>query len=869
MIPTLSPELEEFLRTIIRTYGDELAQYKKQTPKEYTNDPDALTISYTKLFASPKYQFVFKTYAKSKGLRGETYEVGKPGGESKYRSTKIMWDNLWMYQKFTASPALRGRLTNNTIVYDPMRYTGMNKPKVESIETDTEGFDFDEIDFGEKYSAIDATESEWNEFWSLFEQNKLHKAKAQMLNYYNQYLEYIESMGNSSSDELMKAHQYKEKIDKMTSDPKRNSDMNIYDTRGLTYANYRKEQLIPISDEEFINESLDIKSYMLNLLSLNKDNADLVERYNNEIAYLVECKYIESLKLDRDSINWEYMNLLEHGFDDTGFNMKYRRENWCGYRYPLSYEMPIWLYGIDIPQLLKSYSLLERSNITSDLESSYQIGVDTDSGKLVCVKFSLMPRRNDGLRIIRKDGKLIKLSDSVNDIVTRAGHIDSVSGSDTVNSIIYHDDTICNENGAIVHMLPIESEEVREFLGKMYNYDSDLMKKFIIMSNDTNDGFILSLSDAFANPKVQRLFIAFVKQFNYQPIEHEVSKACGSNVYDCTYIPWDPILMYQRFGDAPKFEGPISNTTVKSLGSPSFIDDRSFEYKESYDPNEVNDRLKKIRNNIKKYEEAVQEYISTSNQFNIDLSSYLEADDQSEENDQENQVEDDDTPPNIDLGDEEIESDEPPTIDTDEPESTEEDTPSEDEEQEDVSEAPDIIEPTSLPKATDAQEENKNGVRRKKLYIAFIEWAKSFNQKNTFGSIFDKDAFDVTYPFVPHEMRYFYRLANPILCVLSGSLTFFQVSELRKLNSNNPDMKDALIFAATENDYRVFSTRDKKVYVGIDKEDGSGIAFTKCLADSFDLYIQNMIDQGDILNGPIASESDSNNIDENNDSDKE
>ena len=275
--------------------------------------------------------------------------------------------------------------------------------------------------------------------------------------------------------------------------------------------------------------------------------------------------------------------------------------------------------------------------------------------------------------------------------------------------------------------------------------------------------------------------------------------------------------------------------------------------------------LERIDNDPNDRQELINHYEAEMNKL-FNLSSYFEADDQSDENDQ---VEDDDTPPNIDLGDEEIESDEPPTIDTDEPEFTEEDTSSEDEVQEDASDAPDIIEPTSLPKATDAQEENKNGVRRKKLYIAFIEWAKSYNQKNTFGSIFDKDAFDVTYPFVPHEMRYFYRLANPILCVLSGKLTFFQVSELRKLNANNPDMKDALIFAATENDYRVFSTRDKKVYVGVDKEDGSGIAFTKCLADSFDLYIQNMIDQGDILNGPIASESDSNTTDENNDSDKE
>ena len=91
----------------------------------------------------------------------------------------------------------------------------------------------------------------------------------------------------------------------------------------------------------------------------------------------------------------------------------------------------------------------------------------------------------------------------------------------------------------------------------------------------------------------------------------------------------------------------------------------------------------------------------------------------------------------------------------------------------------------SEPKKTDAAEANKNGVRRKKLYIAFIEWCKEFNPKNVFGSIFDKDAFTVTYPFVPNEMRYFYRLANPVLCVLSGQLTFFQVSELKNINTKN------------------------------------------------------------------------------------
>jgi len=39
----------------------------------------------------------------------------------------------------------------------------------------------------------------------------------------------------------------------------------------------------------------------------------------------------------------------------------------------------------------------------------------------------------------------------------------------------------------------------------------------------------------------------------------------------------------------------------------------------------------------------------------------------------------------------------------------------------------------SLPKQTDKAESNKNGVRRKQLYIAFIEWCKEYNSKNTFG----------------------------------------------------------------------------------------------------------------------------------------
>ena len=155
----------------------------------------------------------------------------------------------------------------------------------------------------------------------------------------------------------------------------------------------------------------------------------------------------------------------------------------------------------------------------------------------------------------------------------------------------------------------------------------------------------------------------------------------------------------------------------------------------------------------------------------------------------------------------------------------------------------------SMPKQTDRAESDKNGVRRKKLYIAFIEWCKAYNNKNVFGSIFDKDAFKITYPFIPEEMRYFYRLANPILCVLGGDLTFFQASELRKLNSSNHRMSEILIFAATPNDMRIFNIKDKKVYRGT--EENGQIKLNEVLGPTFDLYIQNMIKQGDILNGPI------------------
>lgn len=741
--------------------------------------------------------------------------------------------------------------------------------------------DIEELDFEEKYSAIDATGSEWNEFWSLFERGELHKTKSQMINYYNQYLEYIESTGNPSSDEMANVHQYKEKIDEMRSDPDYDSWMRRMDLDDMFYAEYRLSQAKPISDEEFIKELLENKAGMLALT--DPDDTELIERYQNEIVYLIECKLNPSVALDKDAINWEYMNLIRYGMNEAvNVDALMRQasnfiENYCS-------TGIIHYQDIALPYLLKSYILYERTSTIPDVKYSYRMGIDVDTGKLVAIKFKLEPDKiteanANNHKFLNKDGKVTTLVDTLKNVINRTGHIDFVSGDNEIVGIIYHDGkayTMKNGKGKKVRILPAQSEQVGEFLGRMRNYDLDLMQKFMIRNpsnyipRSQDDGQVISLTAAFADPKVQNLFISFVKQFHYQPEVYEIGKTCGPNKYQSTRVLWNNVLLYRKLGDTPQFRGPILDLEVKSinkfnpktqkydiqytgLGSPEFIK------KESYESGNLNTIIDDIKNNIKKYEEVIQEYIVTSNQSNMDLSSYLEADDQSEEKDQ---VEENDTPPNIDLGDEEIESDKSPTIDTDEPESTEEDPPTEDETEadpkEDTSnEAPSIIEPTSLPKAADAQESDKNGVNRKKLYIAFIEWAKSYNARNTFGSLFDKDVFDVTYPFVPHEMRYFYRLANPILCVLSGKLTFFQVSELRKLNADNPDMKDALIFAATENDYRAFSTRDKRVYLAVDKPDGSGIQFTRALADSFDLYIQNMIGKGDILHGDVDSSTDS------------
>lgn len=152
----------------------------------------------------------------------------------------------------------------------------------------------------------------------------------------------------------------------------------------------------------------------------------------------------------------------------------------------------------------------------------------------------------------------------------------------------------------------------------------------------------------------------------------------------------------------------------------------------------------------------------------------------------------------------------------------------------------------SIPKQTDKAESDKNGIVRKQLYVAFIEYAKELNSKNVFASVFDKDIFHVTYPFVPDEMRYFYRISNPLLCVLEDTLTFFELSELKNINKNQNTLNNLfIIFAADKfGNVILFKYDDKKVYNG--KIDGVNVTVKNEEAPTFDEYIQKLVGK-DIL----------------------
>ena len=142
-------------------------------------------------------------------------------------------------------------------------------------------------------------------------------------------------------------------------------------------------------------------------------------------------------------------------------------------------------------------------------------------------------------------------------------------------------------------------------------------------------------------------------------------------------------------------------------------------------------------------------------------------------------------------------------------------------------------------------EEEKNGKNRKRLYYAFINYAKKQNDKNLFSSIYDPDAFQVEFSFIPESIRYFYRMANPVICIFDD-LTFFSLNEIKEANKNNPQRLNYLVIASSDDYSVVISLKDEKIYKAtLNKND---FKVLEVLAKSFDLWIQGLIGNTDFLN---------------------
>ena len=537
---------------------------------------------------------------------------------------------------------------------------------------------------------------------------------------------------------------------------------------------------------------------------------------------------------DADLNECEGIVFSDHGNHRVGMTMREYNKSWRfddRMRYYMDMSKTINEFYVSVSEFMDSDQISEITEKSHGaLKYCYRIGFDVNTGKEVAIEFILDPDtitkvgditniKNASIKSNTKVNVLNVAEDAI-DIakknVRKYGHIDFTTDALRVHRIFFRGGESINS----VEFIPMFSKEVTASMNKV--------ARFAKLPKGT------SSLDVFNHKEFPGILQREI-QSNHTAIErYKVGEMSGKDKYKTTKLMWDHDL-FLSYKYTPVLRG------VNGKGR--------YVHNKPEDINDLKEYLKKNLNN--RYSESYMDDInivdSIFNESNFQglttigvnipydigygYSSdepidyiYTEAitfDEESMDNgniDSALIMEDGDVPA------------EPPSIDNEQAGQSE-------------------PKKESLPKQTDRAESDKNGVRRKKLYIAFIEWCKAYNNKNTFGSIFDKDAFKITYPFVPDEMRYFYRLANPILCVLSGNLTFFQVSELRKLNQSNHRMNEMLIFAATPNDMRVFNIKDKKVYRGT--EENGQIKLNEVLGNTFDTYIQKMIDQGDILNGPI------------------
>ena len=758
IVPTLSNQLYDFLAYLEDNYN--VDDFLIRSPYSYNRGPDNWTYSYEMLFGNNDVRNEFIKYCKDNHIKGEKYEVGKSAGKNKYRSTKLLWDNMWMYKKYTKSPVIRGQLNPYKITKNFDTYNGLNKPKREKFAEVNERIEanfndiyrcilentginlFDNISEFEESYLIEHNENALEGDAGLTMTSRIFdetgKTPSSICNWIIQNIEYDKISDNEWKLKSPGELYYHTKGNC--------HDQSLFSASLLHSLGFITGQLFFIEYKE--NSNVGGMTHTLTWYIDKEINKG--KYYWIETAW-DKCKGIHGPFDNIEALKANVYQKWKHQFNSNGFDdIQFSTDSNFGYGMSLNEYVQSWHF--------KDYDI--RLTSSEDIHSDYFLNwiLALDEWSDTTKKTFPFDRYENG----HKENVIFGYYDGnkLNGIIRMVEHDDYYE----LNALYV------NEK---VHNKGIGSKLIRTIL-KYYGH------KDIEVDVFADNSRVIHLYDKFG----------FYKKFEVTIDENNVDPGCEDLIGRTWYgmiRSSNKDIIKESFDWIEKF-----------VNDESFRESTNIFTSGDFDHYKLTDEeFNAIINR-----DLLDEYVETSEGiFNI--------------------AED-----NLDYILEEGEAfKEPPSLE------------------------PEDSKKQSMPKQTDAAEADKNGVRRKKLYIAFIEWCKEYNSKNTFGSIFDKDAFKISYPFVPNEMRYFYRLANPMLCVLSGDLTFFPVAELRKLNSKNSKLTDMMIFAATPNDMRVFNNKDKKVYRGTD-ENGA-LTLHEILGDTFDTYIQKMINRGDILNAPI------------------
>jgi hypothetical protein len=137
--------------------------------------------------------------------------------------------------------------------------------------------------------------------------------------------------------------------------------------------------------------------------------------------------------------------------------------------------------------------------------------------------------------------------------------------------------------------------------------------------------------------------------------------------------------------------------------------------------------------------------------------------------------------------------------------------------------------------------ENLDGNARKEMYQKFADVLKEVNSGNVFGSLWSDDAFKGGFNIVPYEMRYFYRLQNPVFVQVDDFKFIPYGEELLNAQEKYGLGKKMFVFATSSNKPVFYNMLDNKIY-----------SSDKAIADTFDGFIDSIVNN----NGAIPTDPD-------------